>query len=52
MRVQAIAHEKEEQWRGEGKFLLLDAKKENVGLQLEAAYREGVMDLYQKVRKN
>lgn len=49
LRKDAIAHEKEEQWRQEGKQLLFDAKKENVGLQLEAAYRNNAMELYKQV---
>ncbi|XKL67330.1 hypothetical protein PGB90_002821 [Kerria lacca] len=51
VRLEAIKHEKEEQWRQEGKQLLFDAKKENVGLQLEAMYRNNSMDLYQQVKR-
>lgn len=50
-RKEAIEHEKLEQWRQEGKQLLFDAKKENVGLQLEAIYRNNFMEIYKQVCK-
>jgi len=47
----AIEAEKKEQWRAEGALLLMDAKKENIALQLEAAFRERAMNVYSEVKR-
>ncbi|KAG6446535.1 hypothetical protein O3G_MSEX004486 [Manduca sexta] len=41
-----IKSSKEAQWRAEGQKLLIDAKKECIQIQLEAAYRARVMEVY------
>lgn len=46
-----IKQEELEQWRAEGQVLLLEAKKENVSLQLEAAYRERIAHVYGEVKR-
>lgn len=46
-----IEHEQTEQWRTEGQLLLNDAQKENVALQLEAAYRERLATVFNEVKR-
>jgi F-type H+-transporting ATPase subunit b len=49
--LQALLNaEEKENWRAEGMLLLMDAKQENIDLQLEAAYRERQMEVYNEVK--
>ncbi|KAM3968452.1 ATP synthase subunit b, mitochondrial [Aphomia sociella] len=41
---------KDAQWRAEGQKALMDAKKENIKMQLEAVYRERLMHVYRMVK--
>ncbi|XP_059611829.1 ATP synthase subunit b, mitochondrial [Phlebotomus argentipes] len=47
----SIQEEKKSQWSAEGQTLLMQAKKENIGLQLEATYRERLMTVYNEVKR-
>ncbi|KAJ8684739.1 hypothetical protein QAD02_020532 [Eretmocerus hayati] len=46
-----IEHEKREQWRTDGQRMIIDIKKENINLQLEAAYRERLSVVYQEIKR-
>lgn len=45
-----IADEEKAQWSMEGQNLLIQAKRENIALQLEANYRERLINAYQAIK--
>jgi F-type H+-transporting ATPase subunit b len=47
----SIANEQQNQWSLEGQIMLLQAKRENVALQLESAYRARLLDAYTAVKR-
>ncbi|XP_077191009.1 ATP synthase peripheral stalk subunit b, mitochondrial [Paroedura picta] len=47
----AIANEKKEQWRAEGRHYLFDTKRNNVAMLLQANYRERLLTVYSEVKK-
>ncbi|XP_014483153.1 PREDICTED: ATP synthase subunit b, mitochondrial [Dinoponera quadriceps] len=46
-----INQEKKEQYNIEGQKMIMDIKKENIKMQLEATYRERMANVYQEVKK-
>lgn len=46
-----IKTEERHQWSSEGQLTLMSAKRENVALQLEAAYRQRVQTVFEEVKK-
>jgi len=47
----SIVEEKKAQWCADGQMQLIEAKKENVQLQLEAAYRQRLATVYGEVKR-
>lgn len=51
MSEDGIKEEKKLQWSSEGQLLLLDAKRENVRLQLEYEYRKRLAHVFNEIKK-
>ena len=47
--AETIEKEEKEQWRADGQEMLLMAKRDNIKMQLEATYRERLMQVYSQV---
>ena len=45
-----VKHEKEQQWRSGAQKILVQAKRENVLMQMERTYRERMLEVYNAVR--
>ena len=48
---QQVKDEERNQWSSEGQLMLVDAKRENVHLQLESEYRHRLMTVYDQVKR-
>lgn len=46
-----IKEEEQNQWSAEGQLLLVQAKRDNVALQLEATYRQRAQTVFEEVKK-
>lgn len=46
-----VEHEKKEQWRTDGQKMIVDIKKSNINMQLEAAYRARLAFVFNEVKK-
>lgn len=47
----SIQNQKKEQWRTDGQKMIMDIKRDNIQIQLEAAYRERLAHVYHEVKQ-
>lgn len=47
----SVTREKQQQWSLDGQKMIMEIKKENIKIQLEATYRERLVQVYQEVKK-